>query len=254
MEHTLDRNKDHDATLAADLALPVGVGRALVKLREQINANPSARDRVKLAYSEWMFRSPTGSRLPNFDNMGGAVIAAAWLNMLARNADWVPIANMTGLVEFGGICKRHARTYVTPQYWALYLYSKYAGDTVIATETHVAQYDVHRGQSFAPEIPGVPYLDVLGTVDSGTGRMALFVVNRNARDAQPASIRLTGFSPEPDVKVLTLAAPSLLAKNDEEHQHAVRPVESYASIEGGALRHVFPAGSVTVFLMARHGS
>jgi hypothetical protein len=31
-------------------------------------------------------------------------------NMLARNADWVPIANMTGLVEFGGICKRRART------------------------------------------------------------------------------------------------------------------------------------------------
>jgi alpha-N-arabinofuranosidase len=250
MEHTSDRNKDHDATLAADLALPVGVGRALVKLREQIIANPSARDRVKLAYSEWMFRSPTGSRLPNFDNMGGAVIAAAWLNMLARNADWVPMANMTGLVEFGGICKRRARTYVTPQYWALYLYSKYAGDIVIGTETQAAQYDVHGGQSFAPEIPGVPYLDVLGTVDSTTGGMALFVVNRSPRSSQSASIRLAGFRPAPDVKVLTLAAPSLLDKNDEEHQHAVRPVESHAAIESGALRYVVPAGSVTLFLFA----
>jgi alpha-L-arabinofuranosidase len=90
----------------------------------------------------------------------------------------------------------------------------------------------------------------LGTVDSATGGIALFVVNRNARDAQPASIRLTGFTPAADVKVWTLAAPSLLDKNDEEHQHAVRPVESHAAIEGGTLRHVFPAGSVTVFLFA----
>jgi alpha-N-arabinofuranosidase len=250
LEHTLDRNADHDATVAADLALPVGAGRALGKLREQINANPATRDRVKIAYSEWMFRSPAGSRLPNFDNMGGAVIAAAWLNMLARNADWIPIANMTGLVEFAGLHKKRGRIYATPQYWALYLYSKYAGDTVIGTETQAAQYDVHRGQSFAPEIPGVPYLDVLGTADSATGRIALFVVNRRTHAVQPASIRLEGFTADPDVKVWTLAAPSLLVKNDEEHQNAVRPVESHAVIEGGVLRHVVPAGSVTVFLVA----
>jgi alpha-N-arabinofuranosidase len=250
MEHTLDRNLDHDATVAADLALPVGVGRALGKLREQIDAHPSARGGVKVAYSEWMFRSPAGSRLPNFDNMGGAVIAAAWLNMLARNADWVPVANMTGLVEFGGIHKKRGRSYVTPQYWALYLYSKHAGDTVIGTETRAAQYDVHGGQSFVPEIPGVPYLDVLGTADSAAGGIALFVVNRNPRGSQAASIRLTGFTPGADAKVLTLAAPSLLDKNDEEHRNAVRPVESHAALKGGVLRHVFPAGSVTVFLFA----
>jgi alpha-L-arabinofuranosidase len=121
---------------------------------------------------------------------------------------------------------------------------------VIGTETHAAQYDVHEGQSFAPEIPGVPYLDVLGTVDSATGGIALFVVNRSPRGAQSASIRLKGFTPVRDVKVLTLAAPSLLDKNDEEHQNAVRPVESHAAMEGGSLRHMVPAGSVTVFLFA----
>ncbi len=250
LEHTLDRNAGHDAIVAADLALPVGVGRALGELHEQIDSNPATRGRVKIAYSEWMFRSPAGSRLPNFDNMGGAVIAAAWLNMLARNADWIPIANMTGLVEFAGLHKKRGRTYATPQYWALYLYLKYAGDTVIGTETQTAQYDVHGGQSFAPDISGVPYLDVLGTLESATGRIALFVVNRRPHVTQPASIRVEGFNPDPDVKVLTLASPSLLDKNDEEHQNAVRPVESYALIEGGALRHNFPAGSVSVCLIS----
>ncbi|HXJ40331.1 MAG TPA: alpha-L-arabinofuranosidase C-terminal domain-containing protein, partial [Bryobacteraceae bacterium] len=219
--------------------------------RQQIDASPSTRERVKVAYSEWLFRSPEGSRLPNFDNMGGAVIAAAWLNMLARNADWIPMANMTGLMEFGGIYKRRGRTFVTPQYWTLFLYSQYAGDTVIGTETRVAQYDVHRGQFFAPEIPGVPYLDVLGTVDSARGDVTLFVVNRNPFDAQPASIHLTSFTPVPNVKIWTLSAHSLLDKNDEEHQDAVRPLESRVTMHGMPLHYVFPAGSITAILFTR---
>ena len=245
LQHTLDKNAHYDAILAADLALPVGVGRELGMLREQINASRSASGRVKIASSEWMFRSPAGSRLPNFDNMGGAVIAAAWLNMLARNADWIPIANMTGLVEFGGIYKRRGRAFVTPQYWTLYLYSKYAGDTVIGTETRVAQYDVHRGQSFAPEIPAVPYLDVLATLDSARGDIILFVVNRNPRAAQPASIRFSNFKPGPSIKIWTLWAHSLGDRNDEEHLNAVRPVESHVTMRGTILDHTFPAGSVT---------
>jgi alpha-N-arabinofuranosidase len=250
LEHTLDRSANYDTIVAAGLALPVGVGRALGRIRAQIDANSSTRERVKVAYSEWLFRSPEGSRLPNFDNMGGAVIAAAWLNMLARNADWIPMANMTGLVEFGGIYKRRGRTFVTPQYWTLYLYSRYGRDTVIGTETRAPQYDVHRGQSFAPEIPGVPYLDVLGTVDSAHGDVALFVVNRNPRDAQPASIQLTDFTPAPNVKIWTLSAHSLLDKNDEEHQDTVRPVESQVTMRGTALHYVFPAGSITAILLS----
>jgi alpha-N-arabinofuranosidase len=250
MEDTVDPKAAHDAMVAADLALPVGVGRAVGQIRAQIEANPSTRDRVKVAYSEWMFRSPDGSRLPNFDNMGGAVIAAAWLNMLALNADSIPIANMTGLMEFGGIHKTRGRIYVTPQYWALYLYSRYAGETVIGTETRVTQYDVHGGQLFAPEIPSVPYLDVLGTVDSKTGGVALFVVNRNAKSSEAASIRLTGLASVEDVKILTLAAPSLLDKNDEERQNSVRPAESHEVLRSGTLKHVFPAGSVTVCLFS----
>ena len=256
LEQNLNREADHNAVVAADLALPVGVGRALGKIRAQIDADPLTRDRVKVAYSEWLFRSPTGSQLPNFDNMGGAVIAAAWLNMLARNADWIPIANMTGLVEFGGIYKRRGRTYVTPQYWDLYLYSKYAGDTVIGTETRAQQYDVHAGQSFAPEIPAVPYLDVLGTMNSASGDVSLFVVNRNPKSSQPASIRLSGLTPQRDVRVFTLAAASLLDNNNEEHQNTVRPVESHEVMEGSACQHVLPASSVTVFLFSarRNGS
>jgi alpha-N-arabinofuranosidase len=247
LEETLDRNLDRAGVTAAALALPVGVGRRLGRIRTQIDANPATRNRVKLAYTEWLFRSPARSGLPNFDNMGGAIIAAAWLNTLALDADWIPIANMTGLVEFAGIHKARGRTYVTPQYWVLSLYSRLAGDTVIKTETQVAQYDVHGGQPFAPEIPAVPYLDVLGTSDSTSGDFRLFVVNRNPREEQPATVRIQDAKPGRDVRIWQLSAPSLPAKNDEEHQNAVAPRESHATIEGTALRHVFPPASVTVF-------
>jgi len=248
LNDVLNRKADRDSVTAAGLALPVGVGRAIGRIRTQIDANTSTRERVKLAYTEWLFRSPAGSPLPNFDNMGGAVIAAAWLNMLAQNANWIPIANMTGLMEFGGIHKKYGRTWVTPQYWVLNLYSKYAGDTVVATHTRSAQYDVHGGQVFAPEITGVPFLDVLGTVNRGTGDLSLFVVNRNMRSSQPASISLNGISPPAKIPIWMLVAQSLMDKNDENQQDLIHPVESNALMRGRVLEYVFPPCSVTVIL------
>ena len=244
----LDRHAQRDTVIAADLALPVGVSRQLDGLRTQIDSFSTTRDRVKVSYSEWLFRSPSGSSLPNFDNMGGAVIAAAWLNMLARHADFIPMANMTGLAEYAGIHKSRGRTFVTPQYWILYLYSKYAGDTLIQSETRVATYDVHGGQRFAPEILNVPYLDVLATMNSANGDVSLFVVNRNPQKPQAGEIHLGGFAAPPDVRVFTVGAASLLARNDEEHPDTVRPVESQMPMKGDTLQHIFPAGSVTVLL------
>ncbi|MGI9074634.1 MAG: alpha-L-arabinofuranosidase C-terminal domain-containing protein [Bryobacteraceae bacterium] len=248
LEHTVDRSADADNVIAADLALPVGVGRELEGLRAQIQSFPSTRDRVKVSYSEWMFRSPAGSLLPNYDNMGGAVIAGAWFNMLARHADLIPLANMTGLVEFAGIHKRRGRTFVTPQYWVLYLYSKYAGDTILESETRVASYAVHNGQVFAPEIPDVPFLDVLATIKSDSGEIALFVVNRNPANPQLCGIHLGGFRARQNVTIFTLAAPSLLSRNDEEHPDAVRPIVSHAVMTAEGLHHTFPAGSVSVLV------
>ncbi|MFN7994092.1 MAG: alpha-L-arabinofuranosidase C-terminal domain-containing protein [Bryobacteraceae bacterium] len=251
LQDTRNRALDPEAVLAAALALPVGAGRALGRLREQIEAEPSTRGRVKLAYTEWMFRSPESARLPNYDDMGAALIGAGWLNMLTLKSDWIPIANMTGLVEFAGIHKSRGRTYVAPQYWALYLHTRYAGDTVIATETRSPQYDVHGGQVFAPEISGVPLLDVLGTAESTNSAVTLFVVNRSPHRPQPVTIRFDGFTPATSARVLTLAAHSLLDKNDDQHPEAIYPVETRTVVEHGTLRQSFPPGSLTVLLISQ---
>ena len=246
MDEMLNPVADRDFIWAADLAVPLGVERALAPMREQIDSNPATRGRVKLAFTEWLFWSPEDADVPNFRNLGGALVAAGWMNMLLRNADFVPVAYMTGLVDFGGIHKKRSRVFVAPQYWAFSLYSNHAGDTPVATHTQVRHYDIHQGQRRVPEIPDVPYLDVLATIDSRNGKLTLFVVSRDWKSPMDATIRLKDFSAASEASVYTLTADSLLVRNDEERPEAVRPVTTTVNVSGESFHYTFPARSLTV--------
>jgi alpha-N-arabinofuranosidase len=227
------------------------VGNDLAAAKAQIDANPATRGRVKLAFTEWLFGAPASANLPGAGNLGGAIITAGWMNMLLSHADFVPISDMTGLLEFGGIHKRRGRVYLTPQYWAFSLYSNYAGDTLVASQTEVRTYDVHEGVRRAPEIPGVPYLDVLATRRSTSGDLVLFVVNRDWNNAIPTSIRFKDFTPAATVQVWTLNADAITSQNDEEHPDRVRPVSSTLPLSGAELHYAFPPHSVSALTFAR---
>lgn len=246
MEDMVNRGADRDTIWAADFAVPVGVARALESVRAQIEASPATRGRVRVAFTEWLFAAPDGSSLPRWDNLGGALIAAGWMNMLLNDADFVPVSDMTGLMEFGGIYKRRGRVYVTPQYWAFSLYSNHAGDTVVATDTRVRHYDVREGLRRLGEIPDVPFLDVVATRDSKSGNLVLFVVNRDWKNSIPTLVHLRDFNPSPQAEAISLRADSILAMNDEEHPDAVKPMSSKLDVPGPEFRYVFPSQSLTV--------
>jgi len=246
MEEMHKKDADREFKWAADFAIPVGVARGLEPMRAQIDSNPATRGKVKIAYTEWLFTAPQASDLPRWDNLGGAILGAAWMNMLLGHADLVPIADMTGLLEFAGIYKRRGRVYVTPQYWAFSLYSNHSGDIPVVTRTEVSHYDVHDGQRRVPEIQDVPKLDVLATRSSSTHDLVLFVVNRDWKSPIPASIDLRDFSPAPQARVYTLSGESILAHNDEEHPDAVHPANTSLNVPGNSLQYVFPEHSLTV--------
>jgi alpha-N-arabinofuranosidase len=172
------------------------------------------------------------------------------MNMILSHADFVPISDMTGLLEFGGIHKQRGRVYLTPQCWAFSLYSNYAGDTLLRSQTEVRTYNVHQGVRRAPEISDVPYLDVLATRHSASGDIVLFVVNRDGINAIPASIRFKDFLPAATVQVRTLNAPAISTQNDEEHPDRVRPVSSTVTFSGAELHYAFPAHSVSLLTFA----
>ena len=249
MDEMVNKNADRYEVLAADFAAPRGVAAGLDQMRAQIDSYPVTRGRVKIAFTEWLFAAPEGAGLPRLDNQGGAVLGAAWMNMILAHSDFVPVSDMTGLLEFAGIHKEKGRVYSAPQFWAFSLYSNYAGDQLVASQTQVREYDVHRGLTRVPEVENVPYLDVLATRHSKSGKLAIFVVNRNWKDSIASQIKLEHFSPGPVTTVETLAADSLTSMNDVDHPALVHPVESHLKVSGSEIDYRFPPHSVTVLML-----
>ncbi|MGH9582322.1 MAG: alpha-L-arabinofuranosidase C-terminal domain-containing protein, partial [Bryobacteraceae bacterium] len=113
-------NKNPEATDAAAFALPVGLERKLQEMQAQINRSPNFRNRAHIAFTEWLFTC-CGNRppdAPRFDDMGGAIDAAGFLNMLMRHSAIVPVSDMTGIVEFAGISERRGEVFAAPAYYA----------------------------------------------------------------------------------------------------------------------------------------
>jgi alpha-N-arabinofuranosidase len=240
---------DADTQTAIALATPVGMTNLLPHVRAQIDSDPVTKGRVGLAYTEWSWGGGAGPGIPSSANIGGVVIGAGWMNMLLSHADFVPISSMSGLM--GVIRKAQARVWPGAQAWMFWLYSHRAGDTVVATQTEVRHYDVHNGLIRMPEIPDVPYLDVLATRNSTSGDLALFVVNRDAKNAIPATLQLQGFMAAAQAQVDTLAADSLLTENSGDHPDRVRPVASSLEVSGSEIQYVFPKLSLTVLTLKR---
>src|SRR5579871_2983086 len=236
--------------LAQDaLALPVGLEREFREMTQHINSEPRARGRVKIAFTEWLFLAP-GNGVPMYENLGGALGAAGVLNTLMRVADITPIANMTGLVEFGGIWQKRGRVYGVPAYWAFRMYSTADAAKLLETRTDVGQYDIDDGLARIPSIHGVPYLDVVSTLNEGGDKLTLFCVNRHLQRDLRASIKLTGFDAG-SAHGHQLTSASLYSVNDEVRPDAVVPADLDLKVKGSAFEHVFPKTSVTVIELAR---
>ena len=150
-----------------------------------------------------------------------------------------------------GIRKEHGFVWPSPQYWVFWLYSHRAADTVVATQTEVRHYDVHNGLTSMPEVPNVPYLDVLATKSSTSGDLVLFVVNRDAKNAIPATLRLQGFSAAAQAQVDTLAANGQVVDNLVDTRDAIKPVSSTYAVTGNEISYVFPKLSLTVMTLKR---
>lgn len=186
-----------------------------------------------------------------FNNMGGALCAAGFLNTLMRVADFTPIADMTGLVEFGGIWQKRGRVYGVPAYWAFRMYSTADATTLVNSRVTGEQYDVSDGNNRIPVIRGVPYLDVVAAVNGPRDRLTLFCVNRDTARDIAADVRLSGFAATETGRVLQLTAPAISAMNDEAHPDAIAPRESSLTVRGTGFNYTFPRASVTIIQLAR---
>jgi alpha-N-arabinofuranosidase len=251
----VERTNAPPDTVASDaFAMPVEVGRKLREMQQQINAKPDYRDKAHIAFTEWLWVCCNGRGTPNaprFDNAAGAVITGGFFNMLLENADIVPISDMTGIMEFAGIWKKRGRVFATPAYYAFQLYADANIDTRVEASADAGVYDVQHGVTRAPDIPKVPYLDVLAALDKSGDQLTLFCVNRHLDQDSPATIDVKDFTANPEAQISSLYAASIYDRNDEEQPRYVAPVSSVAQVKDGSLRYTFRPASVTRIVLRR---
>ena len=227
----------------AALALPWGLAPKMRAIEQQ--AVESGHKDVRVAFTEWLMVSD--SRMgPRFTNMGGALFAGGFLNMVMRNSDVISISDMTGILEFGGIWKKRGQVYGAPAYWVLREVANKHPHTLLHVENDTPTYTVTHGVTRLPQITDVPYLDVVAAVSEDGSKLLLFCVNRHLTRPEKAEIdlRSLGLAGGP-AKATTIAAEDLLTENDEEDPNRVAPVIHTQPLTG-VLNYTFPNASVTV--------
>jgi alpha-N-arabinofuranosidase len=246
---TVAQNPSPEFVARATFALPVELERRLRKMHQQIQDSP-LHNSVNTAFTEWLFYAPDDT-YPRYDNMGGAIATAGFLNMLLRNADIVPVSDMTGLVEFGGIWKKRGKVFGVPSYWAFKMYSTADVNRPIEARTEGESYNVEQGSNRLPNIADVPYLDVVATLNDSGSTLTLFCVNRDLSRDIPARIQIAGFRPGSVAHASSLYAGSIYEKNDEVQPEHIHPEESSFPISSPDFKYTFRPASLTVITLTK---
>ncbi len=242
---TTDRMQNRAATpdevASANFALPVELARRLRAMQTQIG------DKAHIAFTEWLLVCCDGNAVnaPRWDNMAGAVTTGGFFNMLMRNADIVPISDMTGIVEFAGIWKKRGRVFATPAYYVFQMYSTADPSLAVEVTNNAAHYDVHGGVTRLPDIPDVPYLDTVAVLNKAKDRLTLFCVNRHLTEDIPARIAISGFTAHGPASAQTIHAAGLYEVNDEVQPEHIKPQQSTFTLDHGELQYTFRHASVT---------
>ncbi len=246
--HTQLPHASTDFMTQAAFALPVELGRKLREDQQQIDEHPAFAHRTHVAFTEWLF---IGNRdgVPSFRNMGGAVETAGFFNMLMRNADAVPVSDMTGIMEFAGIWKSRSQVYGAPGYYAFRMYSTAHPALPVEAVADAGSYSVKNGVTRLPDIENVPYLDVTAALDTSKETLSLFCVNRSLDVDIPADIAFRDFAATGNADVQTLRSTSISDENDDDRPQRVAPVLNQEHISQGSFEHIFPHESVTVITL-----
>jgi alpha-N-arabinofuranosidase len=104
---------------------------------------------------------------------------------------------------------------------------------------------VTKGITRLPDIPNVPFLDVVAALNRSGDRLTLFCVNRHLDRDLPAVISIEGFTPAAAASVETRFSNSIYDVNDELRPEAVTPSNQTAEVHGTHMNFTFRHESVT---------
>lgn len=239
---TTQHDGGNDFRSMAALALPWGLAARMHQIQQQ--AALAGHKDVRVAFTEWLMISRQRTS-PNFNNMGGGLFAAGFLNMLLRNSDVLSISDMTGIMEFGGIWKKRGRVYAAPAYYVLREYAQAQPHTLLNVTSDGPIYSIVHGINRLPEIVNVPYIDCVASEPENRSEVLLTCVNRHLTRTMQAEIDLGSLPVQGTAHISTLHGSSILDENDEENPERVIPTIEQRKFSH-TLRYTFPNASVTV--------
>jgi alpha-N-arabinofuranosidase len=124
------------------------------------------------------------------------------------------------------------------------MYSTADVSKTVAVDNPSPTYSVHKGVTRLPEIPDVPYLDVVAAINKSGDQLTLFCVNRSLTRDITARINFGGFRASGEAHVTQLYSDSIYDVNDEINPEHITPTKRIAKADAAGMEFTFRHESV----------
>src|SRR5580692_9571091 len=248
-----DSGGDTSKYLALNLSMERQIAETIA-VCDLVRGHKRSPKKLWLSFDEWnvWYRTNTGDAvdghkkaaphlLEEVYNLEDALLVGGLINSLMRNADRVKLACLAQLVnviapimtDANGIVQQ---TIYYPYSWALQFASGAVLDLLVQSST----YDVSG-------LDQVGHVDVAGSLDSKTGKLALFILNRDLSKAHDVEIVWEDAVPAHVISASVLTGDDLKATNTFAAPRRVVPQAfSAPASSDGKTRFEVPAHSYTV--------
>jgi alpha-L-arabinofuranosidase len=244
---------DSTKFLAMNLSMEQQIAETLA-VCDLVRGHKRSPKKLWLSFDEWnvWYRARSGEALNGHEqvaphlleevyNLEDALLVGGIVNTLMRNADRIKIACLAQLVNViaplvtnsNGLLRQ---TIYYPYSWAL----QYARGDVLDLLVESPRYEVS-------EMGQVAYLDVAATLNPESGRVAMFILNRDLNKSHEVEISWQDWVPKRVLGASVLTGGDLKAFNTFEAPRRVAPQSAdKPSTTGGRTRLELPARSYTV--------
>ncbi len=199
--------------------------------------------KVTVSVDEWgVWHAPLSGSNPAFlvqqNSLRDAILASLNLNIFARHADRVRMANIAQMVNVlqAMILTDHDKFVLTPSYYIFKMYVPFQDSTFVPVAFDAGTY-THGAVS-------LPRVDAIAA-KAADGKLLLEITNLDAENAAAIDADLTGITAK-SATAETLTAPAVDAVNTFESPNAVTPKSAAVKVHDGKLSLTVEPRSVTV--------
>jgi alpha-N-arabinofuranosidase len=221
---------------------------------DYVKAMKHGKKQINLSFDEWnvAFHSQENDRKvekwieappigEDVYTMEDALVVGCMLITLLKNAGRVKVGCLAQLVNVIApiMTRKGGPSWRQTIFYPFMHASKYGRGAVLDTQTRCERYD-------SKEYTGVPYLETVAVHDEKSGRLTIFAVNRNLKEALDMEARFFDFENYRFLEHIVLCNDDLLAVNTASGEN-VRPVVREAGeMEGNNLKVRLPPASWNV--------